>query len=430
MSDKKLTSQTIFAYGSLGIPLGFIGMPLYVYLPKFYAEQFGISLITLSVLLLATRLIDTIQDPLIGWYSDHLIHKKNRYLRVFFITLSLPILSVLFLALLYPQSLFSGALSPVVWIGISLVLTYTTYSLLTINYNTMAAELTSDYHQQTKLVSGREGIMLVGIASGSIIPSFFLSKFEASYAHFLTWSIFLVLAIIAGYIFYQKAPRPSDTKPATENLKKAFFVVIKHKPYLFLAGVYLLSTIAAAIPATIVLFYIKDVLAGEAYFGIFLGIYFLCALAGLPLWFWISKHLGKVKTWSLSMIGSIIGFIWATFLGPGDFIAYGIICIVTGLCLGADLSMPFSLLADTVKSTDNKSKYYAVWGMLAKSSLAIAGSLGLFALGSLGYDPNEAVTEGSRLAVSISYALIPCVIKLGSLIALTISPLEKQETST
>lgn len=423
--SSRLQTKDLLTYGALGLPLGFIGMPLYVYLPKFYAEEFGVTLITLSILLLVTRIIDTIQDPLIGWYSDYLSEKRDSSIRLAVIKMCLPILCILFLALLFPQTI----LPPILWISLFLILTYTTYSFLSINYYTMAPEISSDYHQQTRLVSAREGFALLGIAVGSIIPSLLLGADNVYAAHIVTWFVFVCILTVTAYFLFTKSPRPQYQKPVSEPILDSFKLVIKNKSYLMLASVFLLSTIAASLPATVVLFYIEDVLSAKQYFGAFLASYFLCALGGLPLWLWLSSRVGKKRCWSISMAGSILGFIWATFLGPGDYVSFGLICVITGLCLGADLSMPFSMLSDVVKDSSNKAKYFAIWGMLGKSSLALAGSLGLLVLGILGYqpEPGQAITEDIRWSIAITYALIPCVIKLGSLLLLQISSLDKQE---
>jgi hypothetical protein len=42
--------------------------------------------------------------------------------------------------------------------------------------------------------------------------------------------------------------------------------------------------IAAALPATLVLFYVADVLQAEAWSGAFLALYFVSGVAFLPLW--------------------------------------------------------------------------------------------------------------------------------------------------
>jgi Na+/melibiose symporter-like transporter len=144
----------------------------------------------------------------------------------------------------------------------------------------------------------------------------------------------------------------------------------------------------------------------------------------MPLWYKLSRRYNKKTSWMISMTGSVIGFIWATFLGLGDYISYGFICVITGICLGGDFSMPASLLSDLLQKSTNKGKYFGVWGMLGKSSIAIAGSLGLFALGIMGYVPGETPTDDIRFSISISYALIPCFIKLISLICLSVMSID------
>ena len=50
-----LTPRLLAAYGALGLPLAFIALPIYVHLPKLYAD-FGLSLASVGAVLLAARL--------------------------------------------------------------------------------------------------------------------------------------------------------------------------------------------------------------------------------------------------------------------------------------------------------------------------------------------------------------------------------------
>ena len=43
MNNNTLKSKTVFLYGILGIPIAFLGFPLYIYLPTFYVEHIGLS---------------------------------------------------------------------------------------------------------------------------------------------------------------------------------------------------------------------------------------------------------------------------------------------------------------------------------------------------------------------------------------------------
>ena len=51
------------AYGALGLPLAMAALPVYVHVPRFYAETVGIDLALLGVVLLAARLLDAGLDP-------------------------------------------------------------------------------------------------------------------------------------------------------------------------------------------------------------------------------------------------------------------------------------------------------------------------------------------------------------------------------
>ena len=67
-----VTSGAAAQYGLLGLPLAFVALPVYVHLPHFYAQQFGLSLSLLGLILLATRCLDGFVDPWLGRAADTL----------------------------------------------------------------------------------------------------------------------------------------------------------------------------------------------------------------------------------------------------------------------------------------------------------------------------------------------------------------------
>ena len=62
--------RTVLAYGALGLPLAFAALPIYVHLPRYYAETTGIELAMLGLILLGARLFDALIDPWLGWLAD------------------------------------------------------------------------------------------------------------------------------------------------------------------------------------------------------------------------------------------------------------------------------------------------------------------------------------------------------------------------
>ena len=70
---RRLGVSTLLRYAALAVPLAFAGLPIYVTVPKFYAERQGMNLALLGALLLGVRLIDCFLDPLIGWWPFWLL---------------------------------------------------------------------------------------------------------------------------------------------------------------------------------------------------------------------------------------------------------------------------------------------------------------------------------------------------------------------
>lgn len=70
MSPRPISGRVLLAYGLPGLPLAILGLPLFIFLPTFYAETMGLDLATVGLVLLVARLWDVVTDPIIGTMSD------------------------------------------------------------------------------------------------------------------------------------------------------------------------------------------------------------------------------------------------------------------------------------------------------------------------------------------------------------------------
>ena len=73
MSDSKadstsavLSKTTLYAHGSIGIPLAVIGYPLAIWIPAHYSGGLGISLAMVGTILMLARFTDVLTDPIMG----------------------------------------------------------------------------------------------------------------------------------------------------------------------------------------------------------------------------------------------------------------------------------------------------------------------------------------------------------------------------
>jgi GPH family glycoside/pentoside/hexuronide:cation symporter len=149
--------------------------------------------------------------------------------------------------------------------------------------------------------------------------------------------------------------------------------------------------------------------------GLFLLLYFLSGALFMPFWTWGAARVGKYQSWMGAMILSIVTFGFAYTLQFGDVVTYGIICVLSGIALGGDLSLPPSILADRVSKKKNEAQatqYYAALAFLPKIAIAIASGGTFLILNHYGFTAGAEKSEDTQNAMIVMYALVPCFIKL------------------
>ena len=401
-----LPTAGVLRYGVLGLPLAFAALPIYVHVPALYANELGLSLSLVGAILLVTRIADAIADPLIGWASDRFLTRRR------LIALALPVLAVGLVGLLAPPAGAGG-----MWLAALLVLVSFAYSVATINYAAWGAELGHDADSRTRLVASREGFGLLGVVLAAALPAVLAAEMSTGLGR-VGW-LFVPLVAIAALLSLVGVPAGLRRAAGSELPWPALRGALRDRAFAALLGVFALNGIAAAIPASTVLFFVADVVRRSDLSGAFLGVYFLAGAAGLPLWVMLARRIGKLKAWLAGMGLAVAVFAWAGFIGPGDALAFGAICVLSGLALGADLALPPALLADLLAKNDGPGAgaCFGWWTFVTKANLALAAGLSLPLLGWLGYAPGSR-EAGALVGLSAVYALLPLILKLFAAAAL------------
>jgi len=399
------------AYGLLGLPLAMAALPVYVHLPNFYGGELAMPLALLGAILLVTRLADAAVDPLLGYVTD------RAGSRVAFIVVSLPLLAGGMIALFHPPA---APVARAAWLTGGLLATYLGFSMASIAYQAWGAQLSTDIHERTRIAAAREVFALIGVLVAAAAPALLGGENALGLGRFSL--VFAALIALCGALTLGLAPRPARRRADGSGVWRAVGQSVANPDFRRLLAVFVLSGIAAAIPATLVLFFIQDVLRAESASAVFLVLYFLAGAAGMPLWVWLARRIGKKGAWLASMGVAVGAFAWAYGLGPGDATAFGVICVLSGMALGADLALPPSILADVIDRDARtragaaaEGSYFGVWNLVAKANLAIAAGIALPALAWLGYEPGRG---GDTAALALVYCLLPCAFKLAAVAVL------------
>ncbi len=438
MQTSAFGTRNGLAYGLMGFPLAFAALPLYVILPNHYARTFGVPLATLGAVLLGARLFDAFIDPALGKLVDRLFTRSASAVLAFG-AIAAVVLALGFVLLFFPPALSPTAL--LAWASLTLMITYAGYSALTVAHQAWGALLGGSETQRSRIVAWREGLGLLGVVTASVLPVLMGLPLTAA-----VFCAALALAWLGWQRAVRPAPGPANGKVLAHTAAgrspapaaSSVWLPWQQAPFRRLMTVFIFNGIASAVPATLVLFFIQDLLqAPPALEPLFLGSYFLCAALAIPLWLSVVKRLGLARSWLAGMALSIAVFIWASQLGAGDVVAFALVCALSGAALGADLALPGAMLAGVVHTGQARHPalaaggYFGWWNFATKLNLALAAGLALPLLSLFGYAPGVR-DAGALNALAIAYCLLPCLLKMLAavcLYVLLIRPAQKESST-
>ena len=431
-------------YGLPGFVLAFAALPLYLLTPSLYSNSFGLPLAAVGLILMACRLTDAITDPLVGRLLDQT--RGARFQR--WMIPSLGLLMLGFAGLMNPPKALLESdmqLGLMAWLAVTVVVVSLANSAAQLAHQSWAISRGKSLRQQARLIGWREGLTLLGVMTASVL---------AAQALVLPMTVGVIgVGLVALVVLmllrpgHSLSPRGHVTPAAsslTDWLSQLFsgYRRIFHRRYKHLLLALGINALANAIPASLFLFYVRDQLQlSDLMAGLLLLAYFSTAALSIPAWGWLMGRYGPRPCWRFAMLGSILAFLWAIFLGPGDMFVFGLICLVTGLALGAELIAPSLFIGRVIEESGHhdalEGQYFGLWNLLAKFALAAAAGLVLPALALTGYDPSLASSQGqwdasitisgiSLSSLALFYAGLPCLLKL---IALSLIPAFNKEPS-
>lgn len=395
-------------YGLPGFALAFAALPLYLLTPALYAEGLGLNLAAVGLVLMATRLTDAVADPWIG----RLIDRAQSGYRIW-LAGGLLVLAVSLALLVNPPIEWltregSSSLAGLLWMGLFALLVSLANSTAMLAHQGWAVAWTAEQQGQARLVGARETWALLGV----ILAAAFAAQREG-----FLMAVVLVMAVAASILGTRNLFDRTQTQKDEALLP--WRSLLNVAPFRRLLVIYSANALANSVPATLVLFFMQDVLglAPELGAGL-LALYFVCAAIGVPLWTKVCTKFGAAKSWRIAMLAAIGAFAWALTLERGDALAFAIICVVTGLTLGAELIVPPLLLGRVIHAAGHRQKleasYFGVLNLAQKLALAAAAGLTLPALFWLGYAPGQAtgMQDSQPAALQWVYAGLPCGLKL------------------
>ncbi|MFN6979188.1 MAG: MFS transporter, partial [Gemmobacter sp.] len=375
------------AWAGFGALIATAGLPIYIHAPKFYVDTYGVSLAALGAVLFALRLIDVVQDPLLGWLSE-----RTRARRGAMVAGAAALMAAAMLGLFA----VTPPVAPLVWFALTLVVLFSAFSFLTITFYAegVAKAATLGPGGHVRLAGWREGGALLGISAAAVAPVALGALTDRPFAGFaLAFALLAVVAAAGMRAEWRGAATGGET-----DLRALLRPVLGDPQARRLLLLALVNATPVAVTSTLFLFFVESRLEAPGFEGPLLLLFFLAAAASTPLWARAAGRFGAKPALLAGMVLSIVAFAFAATLGAGDAAAFAVICLASGAALGADMTLLPAIFARRMaRIAPQAGAAFGLWSFVSKFTLAFTAVTLLPLLEARGFVPgagNDAAALG------------------------------------
>jgi len=436
-----LSRRTIatYAIGSLGTG-GFSTLPGLV-LIYFLTDTLGIAALAAGLLVTVAKVWDVIIDPVIGARNDRSLAVVGTRRR--FMTIGAVTLPVFFIA----TFAVPAGLDPIIagiWVLVAFTLAATAFSLFQVPYIALPAELTSSYHERTRLITWRVVVLTVAIllfgAGGPALRS--LGGGDARLGYIL-------MAVVAGLIigagllissFVAPTGVPFEAPKASilANYRVGVSALRRSQPFRALLGTFALQGLATGIMLAGAQYVATWVLKSEDAVTFLFVALIAPALIFTPVWQRIAGRLGKERAFlaASGLYGiaaiSMLGLLWA----PGAWVYLPV--ALAGAGFAGMQSLPLAMLPDVVSHDAARhgagaaGTFGGVWTAGETTGMALGATVLTIILAATGYAEAVAGTTVVQSATAVtgivlSFSIVPAVIIALSLWSFSRYPLRRAD---
>jgi Na+/melibiose symporter-like transporter len=402
----RLVAHSLFHINVTGVQL-----PIGVYLPAIYAQQYGISLTALGMIFLAERIWGTATDPLVGWLCDR---TRSRFGQRKVWMAAGAALFVLANTLLF----FPGADVTPVYLATALVLTFLSLSMIQIPYYAWSSELSEDYHERTRITSYQTvatGLALFAVLLMPTLVDRFHPGDQVMKLHGMGAAVILPVIptlLLAFWAFPDRSIGPPAGRARKVPWRQVFQAVLREKVLFRVMMADLIITFAQGLRGVLFVFFVSFV-AGKPEWasGLFL-FQFVIGIFAAPIWQRVARRMGKHRALIATELGQTVVNLLLILVGKGDVALLLGLTVAQGLMQGSGNMLLRAMLADIADEhhlrtgVNRAAMLFSVFSISGKAGTALPIGIALPLVAWFGFDPKLAVnTPTALLAVAVVFSL-------------------------
>ena len=429
-----------FGVGSLGTGI-FSSVPS-VLLLYFMTDTLGIAAGLAAWAVFIPKFWDVITDPLMGMISDRTHTRWGRRRPYMFVGAILMSVSFVFL---FNVPEFGSDRATFLYVMVIFALSATAFTVYSVPYIAMPAEMSTVPHERTKIMSWRMGFMTLGILLGAGGAPFVVNAAGGGRDGYavMSWAVglFCAFAMLFSVLGTRRA-RFSTRTDHPFRIREQLAAAATNRPFAVLLIALIIQLAAVGVITASAPYYAEHILkAGEnteLYVSVLLGAYIGAAIPSMPFWAYLCGRIGKLRACYVAVSG--FSFFCLTTAVAGEGYPLALICLQVaciGICYGGTQVIPYSMLTDTLHLDAARSGqrregvFTGVWTAGDKLGVALGGFVMATMLGLFGYleSAEEAVVQPASavFGIRMAFSVVPAVTMALSLVALRFYTLDETE---
>jgi GPH family glycoside/pentoside/hexuronide:cation symporter len=432
--NEKLPQLTKWIYGFGDLGFSMTSTILGAYFAIFLTDVVGLPVSVAAIAIFIGRSWDYINDPLIGYLSDRTRSRWGRR-RPFLLFGPLPF-AIAFMMLWWLPPIASET-GLAIYYAFAYLVFDAAATMVYMPYFALTPELTQDYDERTSLTSYRMVFSILGSLAAFILPMMIINSLVAENAHrvSLMGVVFGVCSAIPLWlVFARTRERPGFQPDEKPNLRSSIKAAVKNKPFMFGAGIYLITWVTISIIEASLLYYIKFVVHREAQSDLIMAAIFVSALITLPIWNWVSGRYNKRIAYIIGIsFWAVVQIILITLTPETPMAVVIWICVMAGIGVGAAHVLPWAIVPDAIEWDEyqtgerHEGMFYSLITLMQKVAASIAVPLALLILEASGYVPKAAIQPESAIqGIRIIVGPLPAVLLLIGIVFAWRYPLNRE----
>ncbi len=432
--NEKLSLWTKIIYGTGDLGFSMNNSIIAAFFPIFMMDVIGLTPGLVAIILFVGRSWDYINDPIIGFLSDRTRTRWGRR-RPFLLFGALPFALSFILLWLSPNFSKTGL---IIYYSLGYIVYEALATAVYMPYFALTPELTEDYDERTQLTSFRMLFNIIGSLTAYIFPMMVIGSMIPENTHRV-----LLMSVIAGaiagtpliFVFLGTREKKEHIREEKPKLIPSLKAAFKNRPFVFGAGIYLLTWMTILVVETNLLIYIKYIVQREGQSSIIMASIFITAILALPLWNWAAKHWSKRLAYIIGIaFWAVVMMVLITVNAETPFWVILLLCIMAGIGVSAAQVLPWSIIPDAIEWDEWKTyerhegMFYSLITLMGKVANSIAVPLSLMILQLTGYQAASAVQPDSALmGIRLVIGPIPALLLTGGILFAFFYPLSRKQ---